>query len=72
VAISAQRKESALRSKRLKRDTSAVSLGGLGALSREPSRASLGALHRWKLLGSMGRTRGDRCSWGPPQAAGLA
>lgn len=42
VAFSTQRKESALRSKRLKRDASLGSLGAFG-LSREPSRASLGA-----------------------------
>lgn len=40
VAFSTQRKESALRAKRLKRDPS---LGSLG-LSRDPSRASLGGL----------------------------
>ena len=42
MAISAQHKESALRTKRLKRD---ASLGSLGLpLSRELSKASLGAL----------------------------
>ncbi|KAL4440465.1 hypothetical protein ABPG75_003466 [Micractinium tetrahymenae] len=42
VAISVQRKESTLRSKRLKRDPSLGSLPGSRQLSRDPSRASLG------------------------------
>ncbi|KAL4419366.1 hypothetical protein ABPG77_001593, partial [Micractinium sp. CCAP 211/92] len=42
VAMSAQRKESALRSKRLKRDPSLGSLPGSRQISRDPSRASLG------------------------------
>ena len=45
VAISVQHKESILRTKRLKRDASLGSLGGL-PLSRELSKASLGALRR--------------------------
>lgn len=44
VAMSAQRKESALRSKRLKRDPSLGSLPGSRQISRDPSRASLGGL----------------------------
>ena len=44
VAISKQSKESALRSKRLKRDHSFGSLPPSRQLSRDPSRASLGAL----------------------------
>lgn len=42
AAITAHRKDAALRSKRLRRDASAASLG----ISREPSKASLGALRR--------------------------
>lgn len=42
VAISMQRKETTLRSKRLKRDPSLGSLPGSRQISRDPSRASLG------------------------------